>query len=192
MTKKEFLESFPNLLKDETIEKVAEPTKITEVVYVKTLQNHKAKLFSESLNANNEYMLFKGMEFQKVVESATNEEFKKLESEGFIKKCIEKSRVAKELMKRNYEVKIKIELIPIYAQTEFTTIPVHWNVFAIFEIENVECLAIKWKGSYYQKVFIFVEDGVLINRLPPVPISDDTPTGFTGCVFDEKEVILSY
>jgi len=101
---------------------------------------------------------------------------------------LEQSKIAKELLKQGYDVKLELRLVPHYLPNGEVH---HWTLYGVFSA-SVEALRCYWDTHSKQKVFIFTKDGVMEIRHAPFTLPDATnPVGFVGVDAQDDAIILS-
>lgn len=185
MTRQEFLSLYP-LPEDKGLS-VCTRDFLSEYVFARSVYNYLLNLSRPSLYASADYRM--GDYIAKVAELWNNtlEKELKVSEQELITEAVEKSKIAKELIKRNIPHEVAVICRPVYVSDDEIH---HYDFFVRFTF-NVECLVLEWQGNYKRKLLIFVEDGVFVLKYPPYNFKDKTPIGITGMLTGEREVFLA-
>jgi len=179
MTREQFYEAYGEKLKSEGAE-CYERNTVIEIVRIETIYN---RLLNLSRNLTETYKIKAG----EIWSSANNRAFERIDGLE-PSELLEKSKLAKELVKQGYEVEAKISV-------ESKVLPNgevhHWVVYAIFTC-NVEALQCYWGNKYKQKVFVFTPDGMFTIKHAPFILKDETnPVGSLGISRTTDAIVLS-
>ncbi len=187
MTKEEFLKQFGDVRKKEVQEKnqikeVKEPNTIKEVVLVDIVYNYNL----------NQYKKFPPEYMHKAMPiwfNATKTQLKQAQNidEEKAKKLLEKTKVAKQIVKEKKPVKMTIKTVAKYTGDKIH----HWKIYAVFEFET-QALHILYKNKGLKKTFIFTDEGVFNIKTPPSNIPESTPYGFIGIdtINNDKTLVI--
>ncbi|MEM4134454.1 MAG: hypothetical protein QXV73_04580 [Candidatus Micrarchaeia archaeon] len=185
MKRQEFYEKFSHPSQNPDVKDWKEVNVYREFIFVRFIYN---QMLNSNRNLPADYLI-KMQEIWSNSVSSNLESVAKEEVE-IIKEALENSRLAKEMVKRNVEVKAKVHIITQYLQNG----EAHgWKVYVEF-IFPVEALALYFGSGYKQKVYIFVDDGVYEQKFAPFRIKDEaSPVGWVkGMTVEGDEVIVCY
>lgn len=184
MTRQEFLSLY--LPEDKDLS-VCTRDCLSEYVFVRSVYNYLLNLNRPSLYASadhrtGDYIARAAEIWNNVLERELN-----VSEQELIAEAIRKSKIARELIKRNIPCETAVICKPVYASDE----EIHSYDFYIRFTFNVECLVLEWQGNYKRKLLVFMEDGVFVLKYPPYNLKDRTPIGVTGMLMNDREIFLA-
>ncbi|MEM2990260.1 MAG: hypothetical protein QXQ02_03665 [Halobacteria archaeon] len=161
---------------------VKEAEQFKEIVYVRCIYN-------QMLNAHRNLPETYKIKMGAIWSDSVSRNLKDAESEDTINQAIERSKLAKEMIKRRVEVQSKIYIIP----QNLPNGEVHaWKVYVEFSFP-VEALVAFWGSRYKQKVYLSTVDAQRQPAEPPDRLLDNTtPTGWLGMAVEDDTIITVY
>ena len=181
MTRDEYLKNYEEKIKSEG-GKIALTSKVQEVVFIKFIYNHMLKTQKPSLQSVPDYLI----KLSEICSDAIHSEFEK--TLGLKpQEILEYSKLAKELVKRGIEVKMKLEIVP----QKLVNGDIHgWRVYAIFEAD-VDGMLVNYGERFKRKAGVFTPDGMFVFKYPPYNIRDESsPVGFVGVKAEDDKLII--
>jgi len=163
-----------------------EVSKFKEVVFIEFIYNTGLNARRPSLqSAPPDYVA----KMQYIWSNAVTENLQKI-GEKDPNEYLERSKLAKEMVQRGVPVSLRTQVV---TQMLPDGSDVHgWKVYAVFEFP-VEGLALYFDSKSKQKVFVFTEDGVFIQKHPPYRIRDNnSPTGWIGMTVEGDTAVTVY
>jgi len=145
--------------------KIYNNNKIIEVVKVKSVYNNNIKMYTDSfcrLPVQYQYNCID------IWRKSVDENLKNLGLS--YDELLEKTKISKELIKRGYKILCEIEKISRYYGD--LPEPHHWDIYAVFKIDNIQNDVLFYGIKYKRKVLIYTDDGVFEIKSPPYNLTN--------------------